>query len=46
MPRTPPADSLAAQVMATIQGMSTLARDGASRAKLLRVAELTMRAWQ
>jgi hypothetical protein len=32
-------------VMAVIQGMSTLARDGASRAKLLRVATSAMHAW-
>jgi AcrR family transcriptional regulator len=39
------ADALAAHVMAVIQGMSTLARDGASRAKLLRVATSAMHAW-
>ena len=36
---------LAGLVMATIQGMSTLARDGAPRARLLLVAETAMRAW-
>jgi len=36
---------LAAHVMAVIQGMSTLARDGAPRAKLLRVCETAMDAW-
>ena len=39
------ADALAGHVMAVIQGMSTLARDGAPRGKLLRVAEAAMRAW-
>jgi AcrR family transcriptional regulator len=38
-------DALAGQVMAVVQGMSTLARDGASREKLLRIAGTTMRAW-
>jgi hypothetical protein len=28
-----------------IQGMSTLARDGASRKKLLRVANIAMQGW-
>ena len=44
-----PADSdgqaLAAHVLAVIQGLSTLARDGASTAKLLRVVDVAMRAW-
>lgn len=39
------ADALAGHVVAVIQGMSTLARDGATREKLLRVAERTMLAW-
>ncbi len=39
------ADALAGHVMAVIQGMSTLARDGATREKLLRVAATAMRAW-
>ena len=39
------ADALAGHVMAVIQGMSTLARDGATRDKLLLVAESAMRAW-
>ena len=38
-------DVLAGHVMAVIQGMSTLARDGAAREKLLAIAELAMRAW-
>jgi AcrR family transcriptional regulator len=39
------AEALAAHVIAVIQGMSTLARDGASRGKLLRVADAAMAAW-
>lgn len=39
------AEALAAHVMAVIQGMSTLARDGVPRDKLMRVAETAMRAW-
>ncbi len=38
-------DALAAHTMAVIQGMSTLARDGAPREKLRRVAATAMRAW-
>ncbi len=38
-------DALAGHVMAVIQGMSTLARDGATREKLVRVAEMAMLAW-
>jgi AcrR family transcriptional regulator len=38
-------DALAAHIMAVIQGMSTLARDGASRKKLLRVANIAMQGW-
>jgi AcrR family transcriptional regulator len=38
------ADALSAHVMAVIQGMSTLARDGAKREKLLRVVETVMAA--
>ena len=37
--------ALAAHTMAVIQGMSTLARDGATRATLLRVADTAMRCW-
>lgn len=36
---------LAAHTMAVIQGMSTLARDGATRATLLRVGDTAMRCW-
>ncbi len=39
------ADALAGHVMAVIQGMSTLARDGAPRKKLVRVASTAMRAF-
>lgn len=39
------ATALAALTMAVIQGMSTLARDGASRDKLLKIVETTMQAW-
>ena len=39
------ADALSAHVMAVIQGMSTLARDGASRDKLLRVVNLALQTW-
>ena len=37
--------ALAGLVMALTQGMSVLARDGASRASLLAVAEAALRAW-
>lgn len=37
--------ALAAHTMAVIQGMSTLARDGATRATLLRVVDTAMRCW-
>lgn len=39
------ADALAGHMMAVIQGMSTLARDGATREKLSSVAALAMRVW-
>lgn len=39
------ADALAGHVMAVIQGMSTLARDGASQEKLLSIARTAMLAW-
>ena len=39
------ADGLAGHVMAAIQGLSSLARDGATRDKLLRVAAVAMQAW-
>ena len=39
------AEALAAHTLAVIQGLSTLARDGAPRAKLLKLAETAMQAW-
>ena len=39
------ATSLAGFIMSVVQGMSTLARDGAPREHLLRVAATAMRAW-
>ena len=38
-------EALAGQVMAVVQGMSTLARDGASRDKLMRIVAATMDGW-
>ena len=38
-------DALAGHTMAVIQGMSTLARDGAKREKLLRLVTAALRAW-
>ncbi|MDE2567038.1 MAG: TetR/AcrR family transcriptional regulator [Burkholderiales bacterium] len=45
LPRDADAAALAAHTMAVIQGLSTLARDGASRAALGRVAALALRCW-
>ena len=45
LPATADADALAAHTMAVIQGLSTLARDGAKRDKLQKVAETAMYAW-
>jgi AcrR family transcriptional regulator len=45
MPVDANADALAAHIMAVIQGMSTLARDGASRKKLLRISDAAMLGW-
>ncbi len=39
------AEVMASYVMALIQGMSTLARDGADRTKLMKLTEAAMRAW-
>ena len=39
------AEALAGHILAVIQGLSTLARDGASREKLFRVAETAMLGW-
>ncbi len=41
----PDADVRAAYVMAVIQGLSTLARDGAGREKLVRVTDVAMQGW-
>ena len=45
LPSDTDADALAGYIMAIIQGMSTLARDGAKREKLIRVAAQAMSAW-
>jgi AcrR family transcriptional regulator len=45
MPAESDAEALAAHTMAVIQGLSTLARDGAPRGKLLRVVDAAMQAW-
>ena len=39
------AEALAGLTMAVIQGMSTLARDGATREKLLLMVDAAMQAW-
>ncbi|MBU8539932.1 TetR/AcrR family transcriptional regulator [Falsiroseomonas tokyonensis] len=39
------AEALAGHVMAVIQGMSTLAKDGADRAKLLAIVETALAGW-
>ncbi len=45
MPADADPEVLAAHVMAVIQGLSTLARDGAPRAKLQAVARFALAAW-
>ncbi|MGL4438576.1 MAG: TetR/AcrR family transcriptional regulator [Bosea sp. (in: a-proteobacteria)] len=45
LPATANATALAGHVMAVIQGMSTLARDGASREQLMQIAAAAMSAW-
>ena len=45
MPQGTDAEAVAGHIFAVIQGMSTLARDGASRERLLRVADTAMLAW-
>jgi len=45
MPADTDADALAGHIMAVIQGMSSLARDGASLKKLRRIADAAMRSW-
>jgi AcrR family transcriptional regulator len=39
------AGALSAYIMAVIQGMSTLARDGATREKVMRLVDIAMRGW-
>ena len=38
-------DALAGHIMAMIHGMSTLARDVATREKLMRIAATALRSW-
>ena len=45
MPANSNAEALAGLTMAVIQGMSTLARDGATRDKLLLIVDAAMQAW-
>lgn len=45
LPTGTDASVLAAHTVAVIQGMSTLARDGATRASLLKVADIAMQCW-
>lgn len=45
LPDDTDAVGLAATTMAVIQGMSTLARDGATREKLLNIPNITMKIW-
>ena len=45
LPSDADVEGLAATTMSVIQGMSTLARDGATREKLLKVAAKTMLIW-
>ena len=45
MPADTDADALAGHAVAVVQGLSTLARDGADRAKLLRVVAVALGGW-
>lgn len=45
LPAGTDAEALAAHVFAVVQGMSTLAKDGADRDKLMRVVEQTLAGW-
>ena len=45
LPADSNAEALAGMTMALIQGLSTLARDGASREKLERLVDAAMKAW-
>lgn len=46
LPAQTDADAWAGHVMAVIQGMSTLARDGASRTKLVAIANAAVGGWE
>ena len=45
LPAGSDAEALAGHVFAVVQGMSTLAKDGADRGKLLRIVDRTMACW-
>ena len=45
LPADTDAEALAGMAMAVVQGMSTLARDGAPREKLMRIASTALRGW-
>jgi AcrR family transcriptional regulator len=45
LPDDTDAERLAGHVFAVVQGMSTLAKDGADRAKLMKIAEAAMASW-
>jgi AcrR family transcriptional regulator len=45
LPTESDAEMIAGHVFAVVQGMSTLAKDGAGRDKLLRIVECAMTAW-
>ncbi len=45
LPADADADALAGHAVAVVQGLSTLARDGAGRGKLLRVVDVAMWVW-
>jgi AcrR family transcriptional regulator len=45
LPKDADSEALAAHTLAVIQGLSTLARDGAPRSKLLKIAETAMKVW-
>lgn len=45
LPGDTDAEMLAGHVFAVVQGMSTLAKDGAGRDKLMRIVESVMRSW-
>lgn len=45
LPAGTDAEALAAHVMTVVQGLSTMARDGASREKLMHVVDLAMMVW-